>query len=154
MLGACYLNLNRVDEAIQTLEKAQSMKPGQSSIVEALGKAYFKKGVAALSSKQYEPAIQALSKSRDHDPKNAYVFYNLAEAYLFLKQYPNAEKALNQAAEFMPKSLELYARMGLVYEKQNKWDLALNAYKKADEISPSKQLKDSIARMTENKKKK
>jgi len=152
MLGVCHLNQNRTDEAIQTLEKALSMKPGENSISNALGKAYFKRGVAALSSKQYGPTVQALTKARDYDPKNGYIYYNLAEAYLFEKRYAEAEKALNQALELMPKSLEVYARMGLVYEKQKKWDLALNAYKKANEISPSKAMKDAIARVTENKK--
>lgn len=153
MLGICYLNLNRIDEAIQTLEKALSMKPGQTAITEALGKAHFKKGVAALSSKQYGPAAQALLKARDYDPKNGYIYYNLAETYLFQKRYPEAEKALIQTLELLPNSLEAYVRLGLVYEKQKKWDLALNAYKKADGISPSKAVKEAMDRVTENKKK-
>jgi tetratricopeptide (TPR) repeat protein len=154
MLGIGYLNLDRTDEAIQTLEKALSMKPGQSTIMDTLGKAYFKKGVAALSAKQYGPAAQALLKARDYDSKNGYIYYNLAETYLFEKRYPEAEKALTQALELLPNSLEAYARLGLVYEKQKKWDPALNAYKKAEAISPSKAIKDAIDRVTENKKSK
>lgn len=153
MLGIAYFNLNRTDEAIQALEKALSMKPGESATADVLGKAYFKKGVAALSAKQYPAATQALLKAKDYDPKNGYIYFNIAEACLFQKKYPDAEKALNQALALIPKSQEVYARMGLVYEKQNKWDLALNAYKKADEINPSKTYKDAIARVTENKKK-
>lgn len=154
MLGISYFNLGRTDEAIQTLERALSMKPGQSMIMDTLGKAYLKKGAAALSSKQYGPAAQALAKARDYDPKNGFIFYNLAEAYLFEKRYPEAERALLQTTDLMPNSLEAYSRLGLVYEKQKKWDLALNAYKKADAISPSKGTKDAIARVTENKKSK
>jgi|WetSurSiteA1Bulk_404760.scaffolds.fasta_scaffold02670_4 tetratricopeptide (TPR) repeat protein len=153
MLGLSYLSIDRTDEAIQALEKALSMKPGQSAIAETLGKAYLKKGASALSSKQYGPAAQALLKAKDYDPKNGYVYYNLAEAYLFEKRYPEAEKALTQALELMPNSLDAYVRLGLVYEKQKKWDPALDAYKKADAISPSKAIKDSIARVMENKKK-
>ncbi len=153
MLGISYFNLGRTDEAIQTLEKALSMKPGQTTITDTLGKAYLKKGAAALSAKQYGPAAQALLKARDYDPRDGYVYYNLAEAYLFEKQYSEAEKALIQTTELMPNSLEAYSRLGLVYEKQKKWDPALNAYKKADAISPSKATKDAIARVTENKKK-
>jgi tetratricopeptide (TPR) repeat protein len=153
MLGVSYFNLNRTDEAIQTLEKALSMKPGQSAVIDVLGKAYFKKGVAALSGKQYAGAEQALLKAKDYDPQNGYIYYNLAEAYLFEKKYPDAEKALNQAAGLMPQSPDVYGRMGLVYEKEKKWDLALGAYKKADQISPSKWIKEAIARVNENKKK-
>jgi tetratricopeptide (TPR) repeat protein len=152
-LGMSYLNLNRLDEGIQTLEKALSMKPGQDNIQDILGKVYLKKGAAALSSKQYGPAIQMLLKAKDYDPKNGFIYYNLGEAYLFEKRYPDAEKAYSQTVELMPRSLEAYMRMGLVYEKQKKWDLALNAYKKAEQISPSKEAKDAIARVNENKKK-
>jgi tetratricopeptide (TPR) repeat protein len=154
MLGVCYFNLNRTDESIQALEKALSMKPGQSSISDMLAKAYFKKGVAALSAKQYPAAVQSLTKAKDSNPKNGYIYYNLAEAYLFQKQYPAAENALIQAAELMPQSPDVYGRMGLVYEKQKMWDEALKAYKKADAISPAKWIKEAIARVTENKKRK
>jgi tetratricopeptide (TPR) repeat protein len=153
MLGDCYYKLNRTDEAIQTLEKVQSMKPGQSATADLLGKAYFKKGVAALSEKQYQSAVQNLMKARDYDPKNGYVYYNLAEAYLFQKRYPEAEKALAQTTDLLPQNPDVYGRMGLVYEKQKKWDLALSAYKKAEEITPAKWVKDAIARVNENKKK-
>jgi tetratricopeptide (TPR) repeat protein len=153
MLGVSYLKLNRTDEAIQALEKAQSMKPGQNAITDALGKAYFKSGVASLSAKQYASAIQSLSKARDCDPKNGYIYYNLAEAYLFDKKYSEAEKALSQTISLMPNGAEAFMRLGLVYEKQKKWDLALNAYKKAAAINPAKEIKEAIERVNENKKK-
>jgi protein O-GlcNAc transferase len=153
MLGICYFNLNRLDEAISALEKALSMKPGQSATIEVLGKIYFKKGIAALSAKQYPATIQVLLKAKDYDPKNGYIYYNLAEAYLFEKKYPDAEKALSQAAELMPRSMEVFWRMGLIYEKQKKWDLALKAYNKASEINPSKEIKEAIARVNQNMKK-
>jgi len=153
MLGISYLSLNRADEAIQVLEKALSMKPGQNVLLESLGKAYFKKGIALLSAKQYPAAAQSLIKARDYDSKNGYIYYNLAEAYLFDKKYSEAEKALNQAINLLPQSPEVYGRLGLVYEKQRKWDLALNAYKRAAAINPSKEIKEAIARVTESKKK-
>lgn len=152
MLGICYLSANRTDEAIQALEKSLSVRPGQSAVSDALGKAYLKKGANALEAKQYGPAIQLLLKAKDHDPNDGYIYYNLGEAYLFQKRYGDAEKALAQAVELMPRSLEAYARMGLVYEKQKKWDQALKAYRRAEEISPSKAIKESIARVNENKK--
>jgi tetratricopeptide (TPR) repeat protein len=153
VLGDCYYKLDRADEAIQTLEKVQSMKPGESTTTDLLGKAYFKKGVAALSGKQYQLAEQYLLKAKDYDPKNGYIYYNLAEAYLFEKKYTDAEKALAQTIDLLPRNADVYGRIGLVYEKQKKWDLALTAYKKANEIGPAKWFEDAIARVNENKKK-
>lgn len=151
-LGISFFKMNRTEEAVQSLEKALSMKPGQKDIQEVLAKAYLKKGGAALSGKQYAAAVQALLKAKEYDPQNGYVDFNLGEAYLFEKKYPEAEKALNQAAQAMPGSAEVYGRLGLVYEKQKKWDLALKAYKKAEELSPAKWIKDAIARVNENRK--
>jgi tetratricopeptide (TPR) repeat protein len=96
--------------------------------------------------------VQALLKAKDFNPKDGYTFYNLGEAYQFQKNYAEAEKALNQAIVLMPKSPEAHWKLGYVYEKLKKWDPALNVYKKADEISPSKATKEAIARVTENKK--
>jgi tetratricopeptide (TPR) repeat protein len=153
MLGICYFKMDLLDESVQALEKALSMKPGQSATAEVLGKAYFKKGIIALSGKQYAATVQALLKAKDYDPKNGYIYYNLAEAYLFQKKYPEAEKALTQAADLVPRNMEVFWRMGLVYEKQKKWTSALNAYKKAEEIKSSKEIKQAIERVNENMKK-
>jgi tetratricopeptide (TPR) repeat protein len=150
-LGFCYFNLNRPDEAIQSLQKAASMKPGQAVVTEYIGKSYFKKGVNALKVKDYAQAIDALTKAKEISPSDGYISYNIAEAYLFQKRYPEAEKALIQSVTVMPKSADVYMRMGLVFEKQKKWDMALNAYKKANELNPSYGLKD-IERVNQEKK--
>jgi tetratricopeptide (TPR) repeat protein len=146
MLGICYFNLNRIDEAIQALEKALSLKPGEHATGNALGKVYFKKGIQALSDRQYIFAIQVFQKAKSYDSQNGYIDYNIAESYLFQKKYPEAEKALTAAAVQLPKNAGVYTRMGFVCEKQNKMDLALKAYKKAYELNPSKELKEAIDR--------
>jgi tetratricopeptide (TPR) repeat protein len=152
MLGASYFQLNRGDEAIEALEKALSMKPGQSATAELLGKVYFKKGIDALSSKQYSATVEALLKAKEFDPQNGYIYYNLAEAFRAQKKYSDAEKALIQAVDLMPQSSDVYRRMGLVYEMQKKWEPALKAYKKAEEINPSKSSKEAIERVENNMK--
>jgi tetratricopeptide (TPR) repeat protein len=150
-LGFAYFNLNRYDEAIQALQKAASMKPGQASVTEYIGKAYFKKGVDALKSKQYAQAVDSLLKAKEYNQADGYISANLGEAYIFQKRYPEAEKALAQALVALPNSADVYMRMGLAFEMQKKWDLALNAYKKANQLNPAYAQKD-IERVTENKK--
>jgi tetratricopeptide (TPR) repeat protein len=147
MLGICYYNLNRIDEAIPSLEKALSLKPGENSTVDVLGKAYFKKGFLALSDRQYPLAMQAFQKAKSYDPQNGYIDYNIAESYLFQKMYSEAEKALTTAAVRLPKNAGVFTRMGFVCEKQKKMDLALKAYKKAYELTPSKELKEAVDRL-------
>jgi tetratricopeptide (TPR) repeat protein len=150
-LGLCYFNLGRLDEAIQALQKAALMKPGEAVMTEYIAKAYFKKGVDALKAKQYAQSVEALLKAKEFNQTDGYISYNLAEAYLFQKRYPEAEKALSQALVAMPKSADVYLRMGLVFEKQKKWDMALTSYKKANELNPAYGQKD-IERVNEEKK--
>jgi tetratricopeptide (TPR) repeat protein len=128
------------------------MNPGQTTTTDALGSVYLKKGTDALSGKQYAAAVQALLKAKELNPKNGYIYYNLAEAYLFEKKYSDAEQALKQSADLMPQSREVYQRMGFVYEMQKNWKLALAAYEKADALNSSKSIKDAIARVKNNMK--
>jgi tetratricopeptide (TPR) repeat protein len=151
-LGCAYIQLGRTDEGISALEKSLSMKAGQSAVTDLLGKAYFGKGFSSLTAKQYASAVQFLLKSKEYDPKNGNTYFRLGEAYLFLKNYPEAEKSLNQSMNFLSNDADAYERLGLVFEKQKKWDAALDAYKKADQISSSKALKDAMTRVIENKK--
>ncbi len=151
-LGIAYHNLKHYDEAIQALQKSAALNPGQSATSEYLGKAFLAKGAQALEGKQYAQALDLLRKARDFNSKDGYVYYNMAEALLFQKNYPEAEKTLNQALELLPKNADVLVRLGLVYEKQKKWDSALNAYQKALEIAPAAGIKDAIARVNEEKK--
>ncbi len=150
-LGFAYFNLNRFDEAIEALQKAASIKPGQQGVTETIGKAYFRKGVAALKAKQYAQAIDSLSKAKEFNPSDGYIAANLGEAYIFQKRFPEAERALAQALVALPNSADVYMRMGLAFEMQKRWDLALNAYKKANQLNPAYGVKD-IERVSENKK--
>jgi tetratricopeptide (TPR) repeat protein len=146
-LGVSYYNMNRYDEALQALLKALSIKPGDSSTTGYLGKIYLKQGASALSAKQYSQALDLLTKAGTYTPSDGSVFYNMGEAYLFLNKYPEAEKAYTQALTLLPGNVDVLQRLGLVYERQKKWDRALNAYQKAYESNPSPSLKDDIARM-------
>jgi len=151
-LGVAYYSLNRHDEAAEALQKALAIKPGDGITTQMLGKSYFKLGVGALAAKQYTQAIDLLRKAGTCIPNDGYVFYNVGEACLFLSNYLEAEKAFNQALSLLPRNADVFHRLGLVYEKQKKWDLSLNAYQKANEIHSSPQLKEAIARVTELKK--
>ena len=151
-LGISLYNLKRDDEAIPALQKALSLKSGHTVTAEYLAKAYFRRGISSLSAKQYDQALDFLRKARDYNPKDGYIYYNMAEAFVFQKNFSEAERALNQALEIMPRSAEVFQRLGLVYEKQKKWDLALTSYQKAYDINQSQGLKEAIDRVNELKK--
>lgn len=152
-LGAIYFSQNRYDEAVQTLQKALSLKPGDTTASGVLGKVYFKQGVAALTAKQYSQALDLLHKAATLTPNDGYIFYNTGEACLFLTNYADAEKAYTQALSLLPRNADVLTRLGLTYERQKRWAQALDAYQKANEISPSPTLKDSMTRVADQMKK-
>ncbi len=150
-LGIALYNLRRDDDAPPALLKALALKPGHSTTAEYIAKTYFRKGVGALSAKQYDQALDLFRKARDYNPKDGFIYYNMAEAYIFQKNFAEAEKSLNQALDIMPRSAEVMQRLGLVYEKQKKWDLSLSSYQKAYDINQSPGLKAAIDRVSELK---
>ena len=150
MLGSSFFNMNLTDEAIQMLEKSVTLKPGEPAVGDILGKAYLKKGVQALSEKRYQDAVQALLRAKAHDSNNGYINYNLGEAYIFEKRYADAEKELAAAGARLPDNAGVLARLGFVYERQNRNDQALKAYRRAYELSPSRELKETMDRVSEN----
>jgi tetratricopeptide (TPR) repeat protein len=146
-LGISYFRMDRLDDSIQALTKALAMKPDHGPSAEFLAKIYFKQGVAALSAKQYENALGLFRKALERNAKDSYIYYNMAEAMLFLKKYAEAEKALDQAIALNPQSSEAHQRLGLVYEKQKKWDLALASYQKAAAIKTTPAITEAINRL-------
>ena len=150
MLGISYYNTNRIDEAIESLEKSLALNPNQQAIKGILGNAYLEKGTDALSKKQFQNAVKLFNKAGEYDSRNGYVYYNLAESYLFEKKYSSAEEALKKAMNLMPQNENVLERLGLVYEKMKKWDLALETYQKARNLKPSKSLNDAIERVKNN----
>lgn len=146
-LGVSYYRIEHTEEAVQALTKALAAKPEHAPSAELLGKCYFKQGITALATKQYENALNLFRLSLERNPKDAYTYYNMAEAMLFLKKYAEAEKALLQAITLNTQSSEAHQRLGLVYEKQKKWTQALAAYQKAAAIKPSAGTAEAIKRL-------
>ena len=150
MQGVSYLNLNSVNEAIQALERAIALQPGEAAIRDVLGRAYLRRGTRELSEKRYRDATQTLLMAKTYDSNNGYINYNLAEAYLFEQRYADAEKELTAAADRLPDNAGVFTRLGLVYERQNKHELALGAYRKAYELNPSQELRETVDRVSGN----
>src|SRR3954453_399008 len=69
--GEALRSLNRYREALQPLETAASLRPGDAGVALALGWCYKRTNRLAQ-------AIDALDRARRHDPENALLHYNLA----------------------------------------------------------------------------
>lgn len=90
--GEALRRLDRHRDAIQPLEIAANLRPGDSRVALALGWCYKRTNRLAQ-------AIDALDRARTHDPENALLHYNLACYWSLAGQADRALDALNTAIE-------------------------------------------------------
>jgi tetratricopeptide (TPR) repeat protein len=93
-------------------------------------------GRAALTGNNLAMAVQLLKRASDVDPKNKYVWYLLADAYLALRQNDDAVAALHKQIELNPYDEFAYNALGRAYWQQRKYDDAVVAFRKQIEINP------------------
>jgi tetratricopeptide (TPR) repeat protein len=127
-LGANYLKLNQVDEAIKVLEGALDIDGTDADAFYQLGVAYHQKGENERSVEAYKNAVRFVP-----DFSEAYV--GMATAYDALgmpsnalyaqgmtsfskEEYGQAQQYLERAAQDLPDFVPVYLGLALVYEQQ------------------------------------
>ncbi len=93
-------------------------------------------GRAALTANNLPLAIQLLKRAGEVDPKNKYVWYLLASAYIGTRQDDDAIAALKKQIELNPYDEYAYNALGRAYWQQRKYEDAVIAFRKQIEISP------------------
>jgi tetratricopeptide (TPR) repeat protein len=106
MGGAAYLRLGRVREAIPLLERAQRIRPGEATVVEALGSAYLQAG-------QTVRAAGVLEQWAAADRDNAKAWYLLGRTYedLAKRSFAEVEKGGTGSAWWFALVAESRTRM-------------------------------------------
>ena len=93
-------------------------------------------GRAALTGNNLPLAIQLLKRAGEVDPKNKYVWYLLASAYIGMRQNDDAIAALKKQIDINPYDEYAYNALGRALWQQRKYDDAVTAFHKQIEISP------------------
>ncbi|NJK37390.1 MAG: tetratricopeptide repeat protein [Oscillatoriales cyanobacterium RM2_1_1] len=125
LLGSLYLQVDRTEEGIKNLQKAQSLAPKDEPGVRfALGEAYFRQ-------KQYQKAVDEIEaglKIRSDVPG---ALFDLGNSYLMLGQYDAAiahyEKAFAQEKNLWP----AINNIGLVHYEKGEIDQAITQWEAA-----------------------
>lgn len=87
----------------------------------------YMQGRRHLQNQRYDPAIEAFYQEISVHPKNAAAWRELGVAYYEKKDLAKAKEALMQASNIQPDArTQLY--LGLVYERQDMFDRAIDAY--------------------------
>ena len=102
---------------------------------------------AQLGAKQYDGALSSLERAAAKNSNDWLPPFYMGQAYTQKGQYRSAEEKLNQALTKARKNedkVTIYGQLGYVYEKQKRYDNAIDAYRKAGNES-------GVVRAQENK---
>jgi protein O-mannosyl-transferase len=124
LLGANYINHNKLAEAAQSYSQAVSLNPRYYDAFSNLGDVYLKQN-------KYAEAEQAYAQSVAHGAIYPQTYYNLADVQAKQRKYTEAEQTLQRAVQMKTNYAEAYFYLGWVYQQQNRFEPAATAYQQA-----------------------
>ncbi|VIO93756.1 TPR Domain containing protein [Brugia malayi] len=107
-------------------------------------------GNTLMKSSQFENAVLKYNEAIKLNKDPAY-FCNRAAAYCRLEQYDLAIQDCRAALALDPKYSKAYGRMGLALSCQNRYEQAVEAYKKALELDPEQESYKNNLKIAEDK---
>lgn len=143
-LSDIYLKRENYDTAIDWLQRAQEMTPGNQQVKLALEFASFEymsdclnKGVDAFLAGEKQRAESLLKTALSLEPNFAYTHYTLAYFYYDQERYSEAETELLKAIGINPEFPFAYKLLGDIYFKRQEYRKVVEVYKNALAQNPS-----------------
>ncbi|MBI4346938.1 MAG: tetratricopeptide repeat protein [Elusimicrobia bacterium] len=123
-LGDALLRRKDYRKAIESFDRALTLKGTASKILQRRAHAYFKQG-------DVTKAVSDLRSALEIDPRNGNLYSQLALMRIRSHDYVQAERDLGQAAEVGPEDFPFYFAQGMLHGVERRYGLAVNAFKKA-----------------------
>ena len=90
---------------------------------------HYLKANIAFKDKDYELALQEYLSSLNYNNKDVYFMEGVARSYMELRFYKEAEQFFIKAINIDPNFGPAYANLGVLYDRQKKYELAIENYK-------------------------
>jgi tetratricopeptide (TPR) repeat protein len=97
---------------------------------------WFKKGVEAAKTNNYDEAIKCFKKAIAINPNNAPIHYNLGIIYYDRGMLDEAITEYKKAIALLPGYLDAHYNLGITYIDKGMLDEAIDAFKKTIDIAP------------------
>ncbi|MBF0139420.1 MAG: tetratricopeptide repeat protein [Magnetococcales bacterium] len=123
-LGFCYLKMNRTQEGIELLERADALGRGGTRVRSILGMAF-------LQTKEYAKAVIVLEKALEEDAHNFHLNYRMALALDNLEKYERAVEFFTKAAAIRPDEPKVFRSLGFTLEQLGRHEDSVAQFKKA-----------------------
>ena len=129
-LGSALIDAKRYQEAVSALLKALELQINFAPAHTNLGTAFQEMGML-------NEAIECHKTSLLLDPKDIFAHNKMADTYNKLKDYDKVHEIYQQVIELAPLDANSYAKLASSYfEKQDRYDDAIQLFHKALEIAP------------------
>jgi len=146
-LGASYIKVNRLAEAITALEAALVISPIDADALYQLGLAYQASGQPEAALERYHKAVRlgpdfteaysGMIESYSTLEQSDYVTYARGMRAFCRQDYETAQIHLEQATQALPDFAPAFLGLGLTYEKMDELEAALAAIQRALELAPN-----------------
>lgn len=130
-LGFCLLRLERMEEGIALLVRAEHLDNTDARVSSVLGMAY-------IQAEQYKEAVSMLEKALVSNPENFNLHYRLGLAYDKMADYDKALESFFVAGRLRPKEPKVHQSIGFILEQQGKRDEAVEHFKRAMQLAESR----------------
>jgi tetratricopeptide (TPR) repeat protein len=130
VLGLCYLNSNRSNDARVAFANQFAVPPNS-------GAAYLLLGKMQLQANLPEAAAESAKKALELTPKIPLAHFMLGEFYLFKSDIEQALREFQQEREINPANPAVYDRLGDVYTRSGQYQQAQEALAKAISLDTS-----------------
>jgi tetratricopeptide (TPR) repeat protein len=130
VLGLCYVNTNRFDDARVAFAN-------QFAVPTNSGAAYLLLAKMLMAANLPEPAADAAKKALELTPNLPLAHFMLGEFYLFKSETAGAQREFEQERAINPANFAVYDRLGDVYTRAGEYQQAQEALAKAISLETS-----------------
>jgi glycosyltransferase involved in cell wall biosynthesis/lipopolysaccharide biosynthesis regulator YciM len=135
-LGKILLKLKRVDEALTAYDIVLTLNPNPK-LSRKLSKSYHKLGDIFSKQAQIDKALHAYQTALKLNPKLSAkisrAYQKWANELVQQAQWQQAERIYYEALELTPDQATIFIDLGDLFAKQLLWDLAIDAYRNAEQ---------------------
>ncbi len=126
--------MNKPLEAQKDFRRAFELDPGNPEVLNSLGYNFMQQG-------NYRKGADLIVKALEvgHGRKDPEYFLNWGMLYQVIDEYSKAESLYLQAKNLAPDWINPYTQLGKLYQEWGKYDLAIDHFEQALEISPMDQ---------------
>jgi hypothetical protein len=137
--GREHFDARNFGDAAEELEEARRLRPGDESVLNLLGLAYFKQ-------EKYREADGVYRRLIDLNPESATLYFNLGLVCFKLSDLDRAEATFLRTLELKPDNQKAHFYLGNIYEKKKQYYNAIFQYRKAGANIMVKRVQEKIDR--------